>query len=202
MDRRRVDLQTAAELLGISSAAVRKRAKRGSIPYETGADGKLYVWVDEAKPGETDDYPPEDDRREDDRRRGGRDELVEELRDRVGALEAANRENRRIIAALTSRIPELEAPRDSAPAQPMDEREETETAAADPPVPGAPPTDTAQPMEEPRAHEERREAREEAERLRAEVEAERLRAQVEAERLREALEAERSKGFWRRLFGG
>jgi chromosome segregation ATPase len=53
-----------------------------------------------------------------------------------------------------------------------------------------------------RAHEERREAREEAERLRAEVDAERLRAQVEAERLREELGAERSKGFWRRLFGG
>ena len=41
-----------------------------------------------------------------------RDELLEELRDRVRSLEAANRENRRIIAALTSRIPQLEAPRD------------------------------------------------------------------------------------------
>ena len=37
-------------------------------------------------------------------------ELIEELRDRVRSLEEANRENRRISAALTSRIPELEAP--------------------------------------------------------------------------------------------
>jgi chromosome segregation ATPase len=44
-------------------------------------------------------------------------ELIDELRDRVRSLEdqlkeerEANRENRRIIAALTSRIPELEAP--------------------------------------------------------------------------------------------
>jgi len=44
-------------------------------------------------------------------------ELISELRDRVRSLEeqmqeerAANRENRRIIAALTSRIPAIEAP--------------------------------------------------------------------------------------------
>jgi hypothetical protein len=40
-------------------------------------------------------------------------ELIEELRDRVRSLEDANRENRRIIAALTQRIPELEASRES-----------------------------------------------------------------------------------------
>lgn len=88
-------------MLGISSDALRKRAKRGTIPYETGVDGKLYVWVDA---GETEDFPTGD--------QGERDELVEELRDRVLALEEANRENRRIIAALTSRIPQLEPPRD------------------------------------------------------------------------------------------
>ncbi len=108
MGRLRVDLQTAAELLGISSDAVRKRAKRGNMPYETGADGKLYVWVDN---GETSDYPAGEHL--------PAGELVEELRNRVRSLERqveaereANRENRRIIAALTSRIPQLEAPRD------------------------------------------------------------------------------------------
>jgi len=47
------------------------------------------------------------------------DELIAELRDRVRSLDAqldqereANRENRRIIAALTSRIPAIEAPSD------------------------------------------------------------------------------------------
>lgn len=108
MAGRRVDLQTAAELLGISSDAVRKRAKRGTIPYETGVDGKLYVWVDEvASPGETDDYP----------REAGdhRDDLLEELRDQVAflrrELEARTEETRRkdhIIMSLTQRVPELE----------------------------------------------------------------------------------------------
>jgi hypothetical protein len=53
------------------------------------------------------------------------DELIAEPRDRVRSLEdqldqerEANRENRRIIAALTSRIPELEAPAESAPDAP------------------------------------------------------------------------------------
>jgi hypothetical protein len=39
-------------------------------------------------------------------------ELIDELRDRVRSLEESNRENRRIIAALTQRIPEIEAPRE------------------------------------------------------------------------------------------
>ncbi len=42
-------------------------------------------------------------------------ELIDELRDRVRSLEDANRENRRIIAALTSRIPEIEPPASSEP---------------------------------------------------------------------------------------
>jgi hypothetical protein len=49
----------------------------------------------------------------------GYDELLEELRDRVRSLEnqladerEANRDNRRIIAGLVQRIPELEPPRE------------------------------------------------------------------------------------------
>jgi hypothetical protein len=40
----------------------------------------------------------------------GADLLIAELQDRVRSLEDANRENRRIIAALTARIPAIEAP--------------------------------------------------------------------------------------------
>jgi hypothetical protein len=115
--RRRVDLQTAAQLLGTSSDAVRKRAKRGNIDYETGADGRLYVWVDT---GQTTDYPNREDFFGTE---GGlhyiqHKELVEELRERVRFLERqveeereANRENRRLLAAALERIPEIEAPR-------------------------------------------------------------------------------------------
>ncbi len=50
---RKVDLKEAAVELGITSEAVRRRAKRGSLPSETGDDGKLYVWL----PGVSDDGP-------------------------------------------------------------------------------------------------------------------------------------------------
>ncbi len=49
---------------------------------------------------------------------GGQDpyrELVEELRDRVRSLEESNRENRRIIAGLIQRVPELEPAREDEP---------------------------------------------------------------------------------------
>ncbi len=46
---------------------------------------------------------------------------IDHLRRQLEEAHAANRENRRIIAALTQRIPELEAPRD--------ERESSETVS-------------------------------------------------------------------------
>jgi hypothetical protein len=97
-------LREAAELLGTSTEAVRKRASRGSLRSDR-HDGRVVVWVD------------------DDRTEGGREAevdggpVVEILTDQVAYLRSqldqereANRENRRIIAALTQRIPELEAP--------------------------------------------------------------------------------------------
>jgi hypothetical protein len=50
MGRQRLDLKAAAEALGVTSEAVRKRAKRGTLPSETGEDGRLYVWVDDGSP--------------------------------------------------------------------------------------------------------------------------------------------------------
>jgi hypothetical protein len=133
MAGQRVDLQTAAELLGISSDAVRKRAKRGTIPYETGVDGKLYVWVDEASPGETDDYPDEPT----DRDQG---DLVAELRGQVdylqGIIETRDRElseMRRLLAGALERIPEIEAPQEPRGARetPTEGEPGTETPAGD-----------------------------------------------------------------------
>jgi hypothetical protein len=104
MSGRWVDLREAAELLGTSTEAVRKRATRGSLRSDR-QNGRVLIWVDEG------------------RTEGGHEAqidggpLVEVLRDQVADLrtrldkeQEANRENRRIIAALTSRIPEIEAP--------------------------------------------------------------------------------------------
>ena len=109
MGSRRVDLATAAAMLSISSDAVRKRAKRGTLAHERGADGKLYVWVDT---GESDGYPsgesgPGRGRKTNCDTNRFADELLRELRDRVGSLERqldaerqAHAETRRIAAML------------------------------------------------------------------------------------------------------
>ena len=104
--RRRTTVAEAAEILGISAEAVRGRIRRGTLPVER-ESGTVYVLLEEAEQDRTTaDQPRTTDDQPDDRT----DLLITELQDRVRSLEEANRENRRIIAALTSRIPQLEAP--------------------------------------------------------------------------------------------
>lgn len=100
----RLTVPEACEALGISEGAVRKRIARGTLRSERDAQGRVLIVLDDATrreaAGQTAGQP------------GGQDpyrELVEELRDRVRSLEEANRENRRIIAGLIQRVPELEA---------------------------------------------------------------------------------------------
>jgi hypothetical protein len=111
---RRVHLSEAAEIMGVSKDAVRMRVKRGTLRSEKGTDGRVYVWVNVNPDGDPNAVHPQGEVHP-------YRELIEELRDRVRSLEDANRENRRIIAALTQRIPALEAP------EPPEPREEPET---------------------------------------------------------------------------
>jgi len=112
--RRRLTVAQAADALGVTVDAIRSRIKRETIEHVR-EEGRVYVILgdDQGEPSidqgndHVADHPSNVDPDPRDR-----DELVEELRDRVRALEEANRENRRIIAALTSRIPQLEPPRD------------------------------------------------------------------------------------------
>jgi septal ring factor EnvC (AmiA/AmiB activator) len=98
---RRLTVHDAAQALGISEDAVRMRVKRGTMQAER-EGGRLYVLLTSDPTADPTDRT---------------NELLAELRDRVRSLEEhlgqerdANRENRRVIAALTSRIPEIEAP--------------------------------------------------------------------------------------------
>ncbi len=115
----RYTVPEAAEALGVTVDAIRSRIKRQTIMHVR-EDGRVYVLlsgdqgftsndqVDDQGAAHHADQPPQTGP-------DHRDELLEELRDRVRALEEANRENRRIIAGLVQRIPELEAtpePRD------------------------------------------------------------------------------------------
>jgi hypothetical protein len=116
---RRVPIAEAAEILGISKDAVRMRIRRGTLRSEKTND-RVFVWLDLKEHADQDTVhfgvQGEPNR-----------ELIDELRDRVRSLEEANRENRRIIAALTQRIPELEVSREQV--LPPEPPEAAETAA-------------------------------------------------------------------------
>jgi hypothetical protein len=102
-----VDLREAAELLGTSTEAVRKRAARGSLCSDR-QDGRVLVWVDEA------------------RIEGGRevqvdraalletkDETIRVLEEQLRLRAEEIRRRDVIISQLTARIPETEAPASS-----------------------------------------------------------------------------------------
>jgi hypothetical protein len=107
--KHRTTVAEAAEILGISAEAVRGRIRRGTLPVER-ESGTVYVLLDHpSEDRTTTDQPRTTGDQPDDRT----DLLIAELQDRVRSLEEANRENRRIIAALTSRIPAIEAPQEA-----------------------------------------------------------------------------------------
>lgn len=97
----RLTVREAADQLGISEAAVRNRIKRGTLQAEK-KSGRVYVLLDGAVNRDESHDKPSDE-----------SELVAVLREQLAAEREANRENRRIIAGLIERIPELEAPQES-----------------------------------------------------------------------------------------
>ena len=101
MTKQRLDVRSAAEVLGISVDAISMRARRGTLDSEHD-DGRLYVWVNA---DETTDETTV------------RDELVEELRDRIGYLEEESRRKDHLLAAALERTPAIEAPVSPEPAE-------------------------------------------------------------------------------------
>ena len=122
-ETRRATIQEAALIMGVSEGAIRKRVKRNTLRHDKDEAGRIYVYLDGTTLGATrrvdegvDEVPHPDS-----------SALISEMHARIESLERQleqandrDRENRRIIAALTSRIPELPAPRgeDSSPSEP------------------------------------------------------------------------------------
>jgi hypothetical protein len=102
---RKLTVSAAAEVLGISAEAVRSRLKRGTLRSVKEGDHVYVLLSSDQAPHE---HRPDADQAAD------RTEVLERLIARLEHdLEQANerdRENRRIIAALTQRIPAIEAP--------------------------------------------------------------------------------------------
>jgi hypothetical protein len=132
-------------LLDLSEDAVRSRLKRGTLRKEKAQDGTVFVVLsaneNTCRPSTngtqastnqiTDNEQPITSQSTD------QASLVEVLHDQMEFLRQqlreereANRENRRIIAGLVQRVPEIEAPREEAALEPR-ESPETATEIAD-----------------------------------------------------------------------
>jgi hypothetical protein len=143
--RRLLSVHDAAEALDLTVEAVRSRLKRGTLQREKGDDGTVYVVVedrqggDRAQPGGDRAGDGSDDRARQDGDRSAllaaKDQTIRTLEQQLEAEREANRENRRIIAGLVQRVPELEP----APETSSAPRESPETASEEPNSTHAPP---------------------------------------------------------------
>jgi excisionase family DNA binding protein len=123
MTGQRVTTKEAAEALGISVEAVRKRIERGQLGHER-IDGRVYVYLDGDQTESGPDVEVESTA------------LISEMNARIELLERQlaqanerDRENRRLLAAALERIPpQLEAPQTSenAPGRPAEPSEGVE----------------------------------------------------------------------------
>jgi excisionase family DNA binding protein len=101
----RVTVAEAAEMMGVTQSAIRKRVHRGTIPWEKDGEGRIYVYVDlsemsiETRGGKARDTSAGQ----------SREELLEAYRDQVEFLRRELERKDTIIMSLTQRIPELEA---------------------------------------------------------------------------------------------
>jgi hypothetical protein len=130
----------AADMLGITTGAVRNRLARDTL-HNVKEGGTVYVLLptDMSRDAgrDTDDTPggtPEvSEAAGDDLLHRQMQARIDDLREQLQAERRANEENRRIIVALTSRIPQLEAPQET-----TESRETVEEPQQAPPAPARP----------------------------------------------------------------
>jgi len=94
---RRVTQREAAEILGVSVEAIRKRIKRGTLPSEKGEDGRRYVFLDAAP----------DVHSESQAESGSTAPLVDVLRDEIAHLRRESERKDAIIMSLSQSNAEL-----------------------------------------------------------------------------------------------
>src|SRR5215213_5646206 len=111
MSSSRVSVYQAAEIMGVTVDAIRKRVSRGTIPHERDEDGRVWVILDT-------DQDAASKVHDTDQPQSATDALISQMQERIASLERqleqerqANSEHRRLLAAALERIPpQLEAP--------------------------------------------------------------------------------------------
>jgi len=121
IDISRYTVPEAAQALGISPEAVRNRLSRGTLK-SIKEKGTVYVLLRDDMVQSTADTSTNTSRYTTDTQHdisseatgllSAKDETIQVLKEQLEAERESNRENRRIIAGLTQRIPAIEAPPD------------------------------------------------------------------------------------------
>jgi excisionase family DNA binding protein len=104
-----VTIQEAAQRLGVKEDAIRKRIQRGTLRHEKTQEGRVFVWLDATSDATQDAAQDTYRDASQDALLSAKDETIAALREQLAQANERDRENRRIIAALTSRIPAIEA---------------------------------------------------------------------------------------------
>ncbi len=132
----RVSVPQAADHLGTTVDAIRKRVQRGTIPHEKDAAGRVWILLDTGRPRQ-DTIQDTTGQRQDGESGPLISEMrgrIEDLREQLEAERRAHAEARRIIAGLVERIPAIEAPQETAEAtETADEQQGRGQPHTDPP---------------------------------------------------------------------
>ncbi len=137
--RRRVTVQEAAEILGVTVEAVRGRIKRRKLEAEREEDGSVYVWIDADRPTTSHDQPTTGPQPDTDQSTA-QTALIESLLEQVGYMReqlAEEREARRRADTIMAQLSQANAEQArtiralEAPTSPETTREAPEMAAAE-----------------------------------------------------------------------
>jgi hypothetical protein len=111
----RVSVQAAADRLGTTVDAIRKRVQRDTIAYEKDTDGRVWILLEADRTRHDNDQDATGHRQDTERGAliSAKDETIATLREQLQAERQAHAEARRIIAGLVERIPAIEAPQES-----------------------------------------------------------------------------------------
>ena len=105
----RVSVPQAADHLGTTVDALRKRVQRGTIPHERDRDGRVWILLDTGRPRQDTDRPQSDSAA----LISAKDETIATLREQLQAERQAHAEARRLLMAALERIPAIEAPQEA-----------------------------------------------------------------------------------------
>ena len=109
----RVSVPQAADHLGTTVDALRKRVQRGTIPYERDRAGRVWILLDTGRPRQDTDQDTDRPQSDSAALISAKDETIATLQEQLQAERQAHAEARRLLMAALERIPAIEAPQEA-----------------------------------------------------------------------------------------